>query len=98
MVTPLACSRRFTRARPERRDSVATSCSCRFHIGDVVAILPFRMIEAEHVQHAVHDEARQLFAQRHAMCLGVSSRDVRRDVDVADRPASSARVDASRTR
>lgn len=34
------------------------------------------------------DESRQLFAKRYAVCLGVSPRDARRDIDVTNEPSA----------
>jgi len=44
----------------------------------------YRMIVAEHMQHAVDDEARQLLAYSDSAGRGVFARDVRADVDVTD--------------
>src|SRR4051794_39591531 len=43
------------------------------------------MIEADHMQHAMDHETRQLFANRDSVVRRVPSRDVWRDVDVADK-------------
>jgi len=41
------------------------------------------MVVAEHVQHAVHDEARELFAHRDAASDRIGAGHVGTDVDVA---------------
>ena len=55
----------------------ATSCDC-------FARLVLRVIVAEHVQRAVNDQTRHLFAHADPRARALLARDVRRNVDVAN--------------